>query len=85
MDTVDVVDSGRVSHEMSTTNRGRMVSMDRGSLIGKHPNGPAGREGLNVSTNPDSYQYGPQGDTGELDASNNGWTDCDPRGMGEPL
>ena len=82
---IEVVDSARVSHELSTKNRGRIIESARGNMIGKkgderHSPGPTfarNRTTRNVSTQPRELVFGPNGDVGVMDPDNNGWTTPD--------
>lgn len=57
-----------IDHEMSTTNRGRIVAMERGNIIGS-PSGPMSREArINAAGEPADYTFGATGDMDVNDA-----------------
>lgn len=74
-DGIDVESSARVSHELSTTNRGAMLPSMRGTMIGrrgqeKRTGGPTftpDRSPRNSSMHPAEYTFGCNGDVGVND------------------
>jgi hypothetical protein len=67
VDGVEVANRAAMSHELSTPNKGRIVQMTRGNLIGKHGY-PEDREtAANIADEPADYQFGPSGCEGVND------------------
>lgn len=69
---IEVADSGRVSHEMATRNRGSIIPAERGTMIGRHnaahdaggPTGTTGRSPRGSVVQPAEYEFGRTGDMG---------------------
>jgi hypothetical protein len=72
---IDVESSARVSHDLSTTNRGALLPSERGTIIGRHnpahdaggPTGSSCRSPRNSVMHPDTYVFGATGDVGVND------------------
>ena len=72
MDLAELAENrATLSHEMSTTSRGRIIATTRGTRIGKHgPTGgePVGLAAANIYEEPDDVVFGANGCIGFHDA-----------------